>query len=162
MISADAASPPDVIRVDEKNLREYAIPNCCGIVITTNHKWDGIYLPANDRRHFVAWSERTQADLTPTYWAKIWNWYQDGGFGQVAAYLTTFNLSEFNPKAPPAKTQAFWDIADSNRAPEEAEIADVIESLGNPKTLTSRQTKKPASSGFGYINYLSAYCTVSA
>jgi hypothetical protein len=32
------AAPPDVLRVDEKHLREYAVFNVCGIVITTNHK----------------------------------------------------------------------------------------------------------------------------
>ena len=43
------AAPPDVLRVDEKNLREYNILNCRGVIITTNHKTDGIYLPADDR-----------------------------------------------------------------------------------------------------------------
>ena len=50
------AAPPDVLRVDEKYLREYYVFNCLGLIITTNHKTDGIYLPADDRRHFVAWS----------------------------------------------------------------------------------------------------------
>ena len=49
-LKAYTASPPEVLRVDEKNLREYSIPNCCGVIITTNHKTDGIYLPADDRR----------------------------------------------------------------------------------------------------------------
>jgi hypothetical protein len=54
------ASPPEVLRIDEKNLREYSVANCCGVVITTNHLSDGIYLPADDRRHYVAWSDRTK------------------------------------------------------------------------------------------------------
>jgi hypothetical protein len=54
------ASPPDVLRIDEKHLREYSILNCTGLIITTNHKADGIYLPADDRRHFVAWSDCTK------------------------------------------------------------------------------------------------------
>ena len=32
------AAPPDVLRVDEKNLREHSVLNCCGVIITTNHK----------------------------------------------------------------------------------------------------------------------------
>jgi hypothetical protein len=44
------SAPPDVLRVDEKNLREYAVLNCCGVIITTNHKSDGIYPPPDDRR----------------------------------------------------------------------------------------------------------------
>ena len=54
------ASPPDTLRIDEKNLREYNIFNCCGVVIATNYKTDGIYLPSDDRRHYVAWSELHQ------------------------------------------------------------------------------------------------------
>ena len=37
--------------------------NCLGLIITTNHKTDGIYLPADDRRHYVAWSLRTKEDF---------------------------------------------------------------------------------------------------
>ena len=50
------AAPPDVLRVDEKHLREHYVQNVTFVIITTNHKVNGIYLPADDRRHFVAWS----------------------------------------------------------------------------------------------------------
>ena len=49
------AAPPDVLRVDEKFQREYCVLSVCGVIITTNHKADGIYLPPDDRRHFVCW-----------------------------------------------------------------------------------------------------------
>ncbi len=49
-MKAYTAAPPDVLRVDEKHLREHAVTNCCGVIITTNHKADGIYLPADDWR----------------------------------------------------------------------------------------------------------------
>src|SRR5262249_26189340 len=57
------AAPPDVLRVDEKHVPEFVVPNCCGVIITTNHKIDGIYLPPDDRRHHVAWSPLTKADF---------------------------------------------------------------------------------------------------
>lgn len=38
------AAPPDVLRVNEKNLREHYVPNITGVIITTNHKTDGIFL----------------------------------------------------------------------------------------------------------------------
>jgi hypothetical protein len=59
------AAPPDVLRVDEKHIREHYIPNITGIIITTN-KTDGIYLPSDDRRHFVAWSKRSKTTFPPT------------------------------------------------------------------------------------------------
>src|SRR5262249_30065605 len=51
------AAPPDVVHVNEKHLREYYVPNLCGVVLTTNHKTDCIYLPAKERRDLVAWSD---------------------------------------------------------------------------------------------------------
>ncbi len=79
------ASPPDVLRVDEKHLREYAVLNVCGVVITTNYKTNGIYLPAEDRRHYVAWSDLTKESFSADYFRKIYSWYEhQGGYGDVA------------------------------------------------------------------------------
>jgi hypothetical protein len=130
------ASPPDVLRVDEKNLREHSVFNVCGVVMTTNHKTDGIFLPSDDRRHFVAWSEATKDDFSESYWDGLWGWYESEGFGHVAAYLAELDLSRFNPKAPPPKTPAFWAIVDANRAPEDAELADVLDELDQPHAVT--------------------------
>jgi len=132
------AAPPDVLRVDEKNIREYAVFNVTGLIITTNHKSDGLFLPADDRRHFVAWTDATKEDFPTAYWNGIWNWYNTGGIGHVVAYLAALDLSGFYPKAPPPKTPAFWDIVDSNRAPEDAQMADAIEAAGNPDAITLR------------------------
>ena len=133
------AAPPDVLRVNEKNLREYYVFNCVGFILTTNHKTDGIYLPPDDRRHFVAWSPRTKEEFSKTYWSKLWDWYSHGGFCHVAAYLAELDLADFDAKAPPAQTRAFWDIVSANSAPEDAELADVLEALGNPDAVTLGQ-----------------------
>ena len=133
------AAPPDVLRCDEKNLREHSVMNVCAVVITSNHKTDGIYLPADDRRHYVAWSDLTQGDFPAGYWRSLYGWYESGGSGHVAAYLSALDLSSFDPKAPPPKTPAFWDIVDANRAPEDAEIADVLDSLNHPPVVTIGQ-----------------------
>jgi Family of unknown function (DUF5906) len=124
------ASPPDVLRVDEKHVREYAVFNVCGVIITTNYKTNGIYLPAEDRRHYVAWSNMTKENFDQPYCDKIWDWYEDGGRADVAAYLATLDISDFNPKAAPPKTEAFWAIVDANRSPEDSELADAIDRLG--------------------------------
>ena len=130
------AAPPDVLRVNEKHLREYYVMNCCGVIITTNHKADGIYLPADDRRHFVAWSSLAKEDFSDRYWDELWAWYNNGGAQHVGAYLAEVDIAAFNPKAPPLQTAAFWDIVSSNRAPEDAEMADVFDDLGNPAVLS--------------------------
>jgi len=107
-MKAFTAAPPDVLRCDEKHIREHAVFNVCGVVITTNHKTNGIYLAADDRRHYVAWSELRKEDFEPAYWNHIYAWYADGGARNVAAYLNALELSDFNPKA----TGEIGDIGD--------------------------------------------------
>lgn len=140
------AAPPDVIRVDEKNLRERYVFNVMGVVITSNHRTDGLYLPADDRRHFVAWSELTREHLGSGYWTQLYRWYETGGFEHVAAYLRAYDLSGFDAKAPPPKTPAFHSIVAANQDPDDTELADLIEHLGSPRAMTLDMLVKVASS----------------
>jgi hypothetical protein len=125
------AAPPDVIRCDEKNLREHSVFNVVGVIITSNRK-DSFYLPADDRRHYVAWTDLTQADFPDNYWDELWGWYEAGGDRHVAAYLGALDLKGFNPKAPPKKTDVFWQIVETNRAPENSQLDDALDELGDP------------------------------
>jgi hypothetical protein len=142
------AAPPDTLQVNDKYIKEYSIVNCCGVIITTNHK-DGLYLPPDDRRHFVLWSELEPWDpeaqkeedpptnmLSPEYFNDLWKWFGDGGCEHVAAYLSNFDLSNFDPKAPPLKTDAFWDMVAAGQSSDDAEIDDAIERMGRPVALT--------------------------
>ena len=63
-------------------------------------------------------------------------WYAEGGYRHVAAYLADLDIASFDPKAPPPKTPAFWDIVDANRAPEDAELADALDKIGRPNATT--------------------------
>jgi hypothetical protein len=138
------AAPPDVHSIDEKHLRLYYVPNINGTVATTNYKTEALYLPANDRRTFVAWSDLTRADFEEGYFANYWQWLENGGSAHVAAYLAQVDLSQFDPKAPPPKTEAFWAIVNAHRAPETAEFGDVLDKLGNPPAVTLAQIKAAA------------------
>jgi hypothetical protein len=138
------AAPPDVLMIDEKNLRKYAVPNVCNMVITTNYKTNGIYLPADDRRHFVAWCDLTKETFPDGYWPGMWDWYEAGGAGHVAAYLMSLDLSDFSPKAPPPLTAAFHAIVDANQLPESAEMADALAKIGNPRAVTLTQLQGAA------------------
>jgi hypothetical protein len=57
-----------------------------------------------------------------------------GRRSHVAAYLSDFDLSNLDPKAPPPKTEAFWAIVNASRTPEDAELADAIDKLGEDET----------------------------
>jgi Family of unknown function (DUF5906) len=126
------AAPPEVLRVNEKHLREYTVPNVAGVIYTTNHRTDSLYLPPDDRRHYVAWSEVANEDFDPEHWLALWTWYRNGGLAHVAAYLASHELGGFSATAPPAKTPAFWSMAHADRSSDDAELADVIDALGNP------------------------------
>jgi hypothetical protein len=145
-----AAAPPEVLRVDEKNLREYYVLNRCAPIITIN-KITSLYLPPDDRRHHVAWSEITPEHFGATevqrkaHWDYLWAWYYSGGLEHVAAYLAAYDLSKFNPKAPPPKTPAFWSVVDSNRVCEGAELADILDKLGNPMITTLEEISRHTS-----------------
>ncbi|MEX3811738.1 primase-helicase family protein [Paraburkholderia sp. BR13439] len=130
------ASPPDVVRVDEKNLREYYVANVCNMIFTSNHLTDGLYLPADDRRHYVAWSIAAAQDFGENYWRGLWGWYDAGGRGHVVAWLRTRDLSGFDPKGPPLKTAGFWTMVQASESPERGEMRDLIDALGNPPALT--------------------------
>jgi hypothetical protein len=138
-------TPPEVIEVNEKFLREYNLFNVCGVVLTTNHKIGGIYLPPDDRRTYVAWSKCKREDFGADYWDRLWEWYlEQDGIRKVAAFLKAYDLSCFNAKAPPARTPAFFEIVASGVPQEELELLDLIESLGDPDALTIRQLSAEA------------------
>jgi hypothetical protein len=130
------AAPPDVLRVDEKHLREYSVVNCTGVIITLNEKANGIYLPADDRRHFVAWSTERKENFDEAYWVSLWAWFESGGFAHVAAYLRSLDLNSFNSKATPPKTEAWHAIVDANTNPEDTELDAVLRTMGFPPAVT--------------------------
>jgi len=130
------ASPPDVLQCEEKHMKKYAIANVTAIVITTNHKTGGIYLPPGDRRTYVAWSNVPKDSLDQKYWDGMWMWYNQTGYADIAAFLKHRDLTNFNPKAPPKQTEAFKDIVEANLPMEDAEFATTLNLLNRPKAVT--------------------------
>jgi len=142
------AAPPDMLRVNTKYVPQYYVPNLTAVVITTNHGTDGLYLPPDDRRHYVAGTEVTYKDLGEDYLPEIWRWYAAGGLADVVAYLATYDLSKFDPKAPPEKTPAFWRMVDAGAASELPEFRDALEAAGGgtmPAAVTTSELMFKAS-----------------
>ena len=109
---------------------EYAIPNVCGVIITTNHKTDGIY-PAGRRsppfRRLVRpRQERLRRRPTGT---SSGNGTAAAGSMSSRTTCTTSTSPAFNPKAPPPQTEAFCEIVNASRSPEDAELADALDRL---------------------------------
>jgi hypothetical protein len=134
--------------INQKYVPIYNAFNCTSVIITTNHRTDGLYLPADDRRHYAAWSEAKREDMHQAFWDEVWNFYErQNGFAHVRAFLLQRDLSKFNAKAPPAKTAWFDAIVDANCAPEEGALADVVEKLGAPDALTLAALSEAARKG---------------
>jgi hypothetical protein len=148
------AAPLDVLQCNEKNIRQHWILNCTGPVLTSNHLTDGLYLPPDDARLYVAWSPLTQGDFKPGYFNEIWAWHDGGGDCHVAAYLATLDISDFDPKATPPKTPAFWRIVNANRTGEEGELQDALDGLKNPSAVTIEGIRVQVQSGISNTNSL--------
>jgi hypothetical protein len=82
-----AASPPETLPINDKNIRKYYIPNVCGIIITSNYRTECLYLPADDRRHYVAWSDVRKEEFDKNFWDEYWKWFNGGGDQHIAAGL---------------------------------------------------------------------------
>src|SRR5262249_49387350 len=136
-------------RVNEKYISEYYILNRAGVIVTTNYR-DAFYLRPDDRRHYVAFSERQGDEYSSAFWTEFWAWYKADGFKHVAALLYQYDLSNFDPKAEPPKTPAFWDMVWADRGEECGELADAIDNLKQhrdderPKALTIAQLLEKA------------------
>jgi hypothetical protein len=142
------AAPPYTTTINSKYLKKYVVPNVCGVVMTTNYKQTGLYLPADDRRHLVCWSEAPAIGDGDVGFAVLWKWLEGGGFAHVAAWLRARDLSGFDPKAPPRKTQAFRDIVMAAGSVEERALGDKIEKLGRPEVLRISDLKSCATDIF--------------
>jgi phage/plasmid primase-like uncharacterized protein len=136
-------------RINKKYIQEYIIPSRVNVVMTSNHHIEGIYLPPDDRHVYVAHSTLAITDFEPGYFEKLWKFYLDGGFGHVAAYLASLDISSFDAKAPPPKTKAFCDIVAANSMPEDNVLRDVIEELGSPEAITVSMIESKLSESIG-------------
>ena len=118
------AAPPELLPVNRKGLHPYMALNRIFVVAFTNER-GAISLPSEDRRWFVLWSD---ADKLPAAEADaLWNWYtRQDGFGAVAHYLMSYDVSAWNPTAPPPMTEAKAILISAAMSPAEAVLVDVI------------------------------------
>jgi hypothetical protein len=124
------AAPPPTHRINTKYIKQYYALNVVCVFITTNYGLDGLYLPPDDGRHYVAGTEVKREDFPQGFFDEYWAWQSAGGAEDVVAYLAEFDLRRFNPKAPPKKTNAFWTMVSAGEAPEVSELDDIIDRLG--------------------------------
>jgi hypothetical protein len=140
-------APPEMHRINTKFVPQYAAVNVCGVIMTSNHL-DALYIPRDDRRHFVCVSNRTKEEFKAGYFDDMHAWFRTGGNAAVAHYLANLDLSTFDAHAPPPKTAGWEMVAAAGLAPESSDLADIIEAMDNPAAVTIRmiRSKVPADS----------------
>jgi len=125
------SSPPDEIMVNEKGIARYPVPNVCATIMLTNHK-DAVSMAAEDRRYFVMWSEA--APQSPEYYQHFADWVSDEeNHARVYDYLLRRDVSKFNIKAPPPKTDAKAEMVDATMTRSEnlvVVIRDIFQEIG--------------------------------
>jgi hypothetical protein len=107
------------------------------VIVTTNYKLDGIFLPPDDARNYAAWSELTKNDFPSNYWDKLWHWYDhENGIAHVAAFLEDYDLSDWSAKKPPPRTEWWHAIVGANASSEDAELLTTLDRLKKPPAIT--------------------------
>lgn len=130
-------APPDVLPLNDKFTKLRYIINILRVFITTND-YLSMYIPPEDRRMFIMHSTLPQkwheAEGFPHYFADLFQWFEAGGAGHVAAWLRERDLSEFDPKSQVEKTTGWAAVANTWGEPDDA-VAHALEALGSPDVL---------------------------
>ena len=142
------ASPPAALRVNEKHAKHFYVPNVCGVIATTNHKTDGLYLPADDRRHYIAWSDLEVSPRSSDHWKEYYRWLDDGGDRHVTAFLDARDLSESTPRPRPRRRRHSGRSSTPASQPEESELADVLKSFAGGAVTIHMVIKKATDSHY--------------
>jgi hypothetical protein len=116
------AAPPEMLLVNKKQQHPYYVANRIFVLAFSNER-AAITIAPTDRRWFVVWSD---AGPMPAQDAEaLWDWYNDGGFAHVAAWLDARDVSKFNPGAPPMMTEAKLAMVDLGLSGGESALADM-------------------------------------
>lgn len=131
------AAPPNTLPVDEKYQNLKYVINVLRLVITTNHPLD-LFIPEDDRRMFIMHSQVPQGWQPREYFEQLGRWMEQEGGAHVQAWLRKRSLVQFNPKAPPPRTQGWNNIAMTWAPPDDA-TTQALEALGKPDVFLATE-----------------------
>ena len=117
------AAPPEFLVVNRKGFHPYQTANRTFVLAFSNDQTP-ISLASQDRRWFAVWSEAPR--MNPHEAKKLWDWYHEGGFEAIAAWLYQRDVSMFNPSAAPKETEFKQNLIENGMSSAEAYIVDMI------------------------------------
>ena len=136
------AGSPDICQVNPKYGQKYSVRMHCGVIITTNHLAEGIYIPPDDRRYDVIAAVtledmKLQDDsVRREYFTDLWEWFLGGGANHVAAFLHERDISKFSASNGQRKTDAHATIVACGMSGDQW-LDDIIDSLNSPPAVRS-------------------------
>ncbi len=107
------AAPPHVVSINQKNVKQYDIPNIQNWIMFTNHA-DAISIEATDRRYWIH-KCLLESPREPAYYTRLHRWYDAGGVEKVAGWLSQRDIASFNPNAAPPNTEAKRDMLEQSQ-----------------------------------------------
>ena len=120
------ASPPTTLRINEKFVKPYSIPNLIQAIAFTNDSHQPIPMDAHERRWLAVWcrkpaitKESPLAAETGSWFSQYYDWLESGGLEAIYHYLKTRDLSTFRPKESPMQTPWTLRIKAAGRPPME-------------------------------------------
>jgi len=137
------AGSPDICQINPKYGQKYSVRMHCGVILTTNHLAEGIFIPQDDRRYDVI-SCATFAEMglsneekRKQYFTDLWGWWlNEGGKSHVAAYLNEKDISLFSPNNGQRKTEAHATIVAGGMGGDEW-LDDILNELDYPIAVRS-------------------------
>ncbi len=114
----------------------------CGVIITTNHLANGIYIPEDDRRYDVIDCATMQdmglsnEDKRRDYFTELWDWFYDDGASHIAAYLHEHDISKFNASNGQRKTDAHKTVVAGGMHGDQW-LDDILDDMSYPKAVRS-------------------------
>lgn len=128
------AAPPHLLRVNQKGIKPIDVHNLFSVTMCTNSP-----IPLNfkspTRRAYALWTDFTTRDEDEEtmpewseYWARMWEWMDNGGDDAVIHYLRNYvDLEGFNAGAPPPMTEFLREIRMSSESPAQQTVRAFIE-----------------------------------
>ena len=136
------AGSPDICAINPKYGQKYSVRMYCGVILTTNHLADGIYIPQDDRRYDVI-ECATLAEMNllddgyrREYFDDLWEWFIKGGKCHVAAYLHERDISNFSPSNGQRKTEAHKTVV-ANGMGSDSWLDDILSDMDYPVAVRS-------------------------
>jgi hypothetical protein len=117
------AAPPEMLTVNRKGLHPYQMANRVFVLAFSNDPVP-ISLDSQDRRWFCVWSHAPR--MAPQVAAKMWQWYRNGGFAAVGAWLQARDVSHFNPGAAPALTEFKQNLVEHGMSMAESYLVEMM------------------------------------